>query len=88
MPWVTPTNPSTPRPACQRPGERNPAGEVDQRLLLLEPAEHGGGGLEGGELPVGEEDVELAVVLAEGGDRKSTRLNSSHIPLSRMPSSA
>ena len=23
-----------------------------------------------------------------GGDRKSTRLNSSHIPLSRMPSSA
>ena len=24
----------------------------------------------------------------EGGDRKSTRLNSSHIPLSRMPSSA
>ena len=26
--------------------------------------------------------------LKEGGDRKSTRLNSSHIPLSRMPSSA
>ena len=25
---------------------------------------------------------------AEEGDRKSTRLNSSHIPLSRMPSSA
>ena len=25
---------------------------------------------------------------AFGGDRKSTRLNSSHIPLSRMPSSA
>ena len=24
----------------------------------------------------------------EGADRKSTRLNSSHIPLSRMPSSA
>ena len=24
----------------------------------------------------------------EAGDRKSTRLNSSHIPLSRMPSSA
>ena len=33
-----------------------------------------------------------ATTLAEGrvllGDRKSTRLNSSHIPLSRMPSSA
>ena len=27
-------------------------------------------------------------VLAGGLDRKSTRLNSSHIPLSRMPSSA
>ena len=26
--------------------------------------------------------------LANIGDRKSTRLNSSHIPLSRMPSSA
>ena len=26
--------------------------------------------------------------IGEGGDRKSTRLNSSHIPLSRMPSSA
>ena len=32
----------------------------------------------------------LATVLAEArtSDRKSTRLNSSHIPLSRMPSSA
>ena len=31
----------------------------------------------------------LEKLLGEGGlDRKSTRLNSSHIPLSRMPSSA
>ena len=30
----------------------------------------------------------LAWVIALGADRKSTRLNSSHIPLSRMPSSA
>ena len=30
----------------------------------------------------------LAEYLWESGDRKSTRLNSSHIPLSRMPSSA
>ena len=28
------------------------------------------------------------ISLAQGADRKSTRLNSSHIPLSRMPSSA
>ena len=27
-------------------------------------------------------------IVLLGGDRKSTRLNSSHIPLSRMPSSA
>ena len=30
----------------------------------------------------------LSLFLAVFGDRKSTRLNSSHIPLSRMPSSA
>ena len=28
------------------------------------------------------------ISMANAGDRKSTRLNSSHIPLSRMPSSA
>ena len=34
-------------------------------------------------------NTDLPVLLAGGGlDRKSTRLNSSHIPLSRMPSSA
>src|ERR1051326_1783245 len=32
--------------------------------------------------------VNVAVSLSGRGDRKSTRLNSSHIPLSRMPSSA
>ena len=30
----------------------------------------------------------MQVILLEKVDRKSTRLNSSHIPLSRMPSSA
>ena len=30
----------------------------------------------------------IALVLLFGGDRKSTRLNSSHLKLSRMPSSA
>ena len=43
------------------------AGEVDQSLLLVDLAEHLGGGLQGGELAIGIEDVELAVVLAEGG---------------------
>ena len=41
------------------------AGEVDQRLLLVELAEHLDGGLQRGQLAVGVEDVELAVVLAE-----------------------
>ena len=30
----------------------------------------------------------VAKIFSTKGDRKSTRLNSSHIPLSRMPSSA
>ena len=32
--------------------------------------------------------VALMVVLGDFGDRKSTRLNSSHVVTSRMPSSA
>ena len=36
----------------------------------------------------GANDVQLAMERGEVQDRKSTRLNSSHIPLSRMPSSA
>ena len=32
--------------------------------------------------------VRSQLLLAMGGDRKSTRLNSSHVSLSRMPSSA
>ena len=35
-----------------------------------------------------EPNLRAPLVLAEGLDRKSTRLNSSHRPLSRMPSSA
>ena len=34
------------------------------------------------------QSLALFELLHELGDRKSTRLNSSHIPLSRMPSSA
>ena len=40
------------------------------------------------ELIASENIVSRAVLEAQGSDRKSTRLNSSHIPLSRMPSSA
>ena len=32
--------------------------------------------------------TEDKIIVTHGTDRKSTRLNSSHIPLSRMPSSA
>ena len=32
--------------------------------------------------------LKVVIAVASAVDRKSTRLNSSHIPLSRMPSSA
>ena len=38
--------------------------------------------------PIGREQTWVVVSPDERGDRKSTRLNSSHRPLSRMPSSA
>ena len=47
--------------------EAHAAGEINQRLLLVELAEHMRRGLQGGELAVGVEDVEFAVVLSEGG---------------------
>ena len=49
------------------------SGGLDSAVLLADMASAGG-------------DVHPIYVAA--GDRKSTRLNSSHIPLSRMPSSA
>ena len=42
------------------------AAEVDERLLLGERPQHGDGRLQRRELPVGVEDVELGVALAEG----------------------
>ena len=40
------------------------------------------------EKPSVAQDIVRALTPVVGKDRKSTRLNSSHIPLSRMPSSA
>ncbi len=39
-------------------------------------------------IPLGLEGRDIVGCAQTGTDRKSTRLNSSHIPLSRMPSSA
>ena len=44
--------------------------------------------LSSGITKVVEHDKHYEVHNVSGSDRKSTRLNSSHIPLSRMPSSA
>ena len=55
-----------------------------RRAAFAEALRHG---IQRGELPP-DTDVELAIDLLVGGDRKSTRLNSSHALLSRMPSSA
>ena len=41
-----------------------------------------------GHAPAIEEDLGISNIALDLIDRKSTRLNSSHIPLSRMPSSA
>ena len=43
------------------------AGEIQQRLLLVELPQHLHRGLQRRQLPIGIEDVELAVVLPEGG---------------------
>ena len=42
------------------------AGKVDERLLLAHLAEHVRRRLQRGQLPVGVEDVKLAVILSEG----------------------
>ena len=47
--------------------EAQPAGEVDERLLLVQLAQHFGCGLQRRELAIGIEDVELAVILAKRG---------------------
>ena len=47
------------------PFSRRSAGEVDQRLLLRQRPQHRHRGLQRRQLPIGVEDVELGVVLAE-----------------------
>ena len=47
------------------PFSRKAAGEVNQRLFLIELSKHFGSSLKRGQLTVGVEDVEFAVVLAE-----------------------
>ena len=46
--------------------EVQPAGEVDQHLLLIEIGKQLDGGLQRIQLAVGGEEIELAIVLAEG----------------------
>ena len=48
------------------PFKSQAAGEINQRFLLVQLAQHLRGGLQRRQLPVGIENVELAVVLAEG----------------------
>ena len=67
--------------SIERPGRTNAAGS-DRMPVASKP-------LEPGEL-IGRVDIprlKLSAAVAEG-DRKSTRLNSSHTSVSRMPSSA
>ena len=49
-------------------GAAHAAGEIDQRLLLGQPAEHFHGGFQRGQFAVGIEDIELAIV---GGVRRA-----------------
>src|SRR3546814_7657168 len=71
----------------------NPGGSVKDRaaLFIVEDAEARGALEPGGvvvEGTAGNTGIGLAVVCNAKGDRKSTRLNSSHSCASRMPSSA
>ena len=69
------------------------AGTVLYRILLGGAGESARGGVGGGESarrsvdPISKDRSEV-VVTDLGSDRKSTRLNSSHVSESRMPSSA
>ena len=60
----------------------HPGGKLGKRLMRVESLMHGGA-----QCPTVAAATSMRDVIYEI-DRKSTRLNSSHIPLSRMPSSA
>ena len=53
-----------------------------------EAGDHAVAGTDGGDHRLGRQFRRQHAVGGDEEDRKSTRLNSSHIPLSRMPSSA
>ena len=57
---------------------------IDDAVKASQTATTGGRKFDGGKLEYGL----LPPLALKATDRKSTRLNSSHIPLSRMPSSA
>src|SRR3546814_6588994 len=57
-------------------------------IALLPPERRGGLGADGHAPPPPATDGAAPVVIEAHGDRKSTRLNSSHYCASRMPSSA
>ena len=59
------------------------AAEGARVVITARTVEAGSGRHHGGTVGVGDRDIALP-----GSDRKSTRLNSSHITPSRMPSSA
>ena len=57
------------------------------RIMLNETSYHGSGAIQEIAAEAKAHGFKKAFVCSDP-DRKSTRLNSSHIPLSRMPSSA
>ena len=73
-------------------GAASPSAAQEGREVLSFPRQHRGKTITvGGDLllPAGTNKVPaLLIHHGSGGDRKSTRLNSSHTVLSRMPSSA
>ena len=93
MPTPTPSARPTPkpekseRPTPSMPGESEDPGEDDN-----DDDEEGDDGSSGAHATVAVNARYLTLIRAYAPpsipDRKSTRLNSSHIPLSRMPSSA
>ena len=69
----------------RRHQERVGVGLGNEEIMHPLIAQEGDEGLMGEEIVAADQELEAGVILT---DRKSTRLNSSHLKLSRMPSSA